>query len=96
MNRTKRTEISSLGEFGFIERLTKDITPVNKETVKGIGDDAAILQFSNDIVGHVPTKELGANGRIVHGVRVKFIDCGASMGGTLGCLCLENGEEFYV
>ena len=48
------------------------------------------------IVGHVPTKELGANGRIVHGVRVKFIDCGASMGGTLGCLCLENGEEFYV
>ena len=48
MNTTKRTEISSLGEFGFIERLTKDITPVNKETVKGIGDDAAILQFSND------------------------------------------------
>ena len=48
MNTTKRTEISSLGEFGFIERLTKDITPVNKETVKGIGDDAAILQFSGD------------------------------------------------
>ena len=37
-----------MGEFGFIERLTKDITPVNKETVKGIGDDAAILQFSGD------------------------------------------------
>ena len=37
-----------MGEFGFIERLTKDITPVNKETVKGIGDDAAILQFSSD------------------------------------------------
>ena len=48
MNTTKRTEISSLGEFGFVERLTKDITTVNKETVKGIGDDAAILQFSND------------------------------------------------
>lgn len=48
MNTTKRTEISSLGEFGFIERLTKDIAPVNKETVKGIGDDAAILQFSSD------------------------------------------------
>ena len=48
MNTTKRTEISSLGEFGFVERLTKDITTVNKETVKGIGDDAAILQFGID------------------------------------------------
>ena len=48
MNTTKRTEISSLGEFGFVERLTKDITPVNKETVNGIGDDAAILQFGSD------------------------------------------------
>ena len=48
MNTTKRTEISSLGEFGFIERLTKEIATVNKETVKGIGDDAAILQFGSD------------------------------------------------
>ena len=48
MNTTKRTEISSLGEFGFVERLTKEIATVNKETVKGIGDDAAILQFSDD------------------------------------------------
>ena len=48
MNTTKRTEISSLGEFGFVERLTKEITTVNKETVKGIGDDAAILQFGSD------------------------------------------------
>ena len=48
MNTTKRTEISSLGEFGFVERLTKDITTTNKETVKGIGDDAAMLQFSDE------------------------------------------------
>ena len=48
MNTTKRTEISSLGEFGFVERLTKDIKPANKETVMGIGDDAAILQFCGD------------------------------------------------
>ena len=48
MNTTKRTEISSLGEFGLIDRITKDITAQNKETVKGIGDDAAILQFSGD------------------------------------------------
>ena len=48
MNTTKRTEISSLGEFGFVERLTKDIKPINKETVMGIGDDAAVLQFGSD------------------------------------------------
>lgn len=48
MNTTKRTEISSLGEFGLIERLTKELTTNNKETIKGAGDDAAVLQFSND------------------------------------------------
>ena len=48
MNTTKRTEISSIGEFGLIERLTADITPTHKETVKGVGDDAAILHFSAD------------------------------------------------
>ena len=48
MNTTKRTEISSIGEFGLIERLTADITPAHKETVKGVGDDAAILHFDSD------------------------------------------------
>lgn len=48
MNTTKRTEISSLGEFGLIEKITKELTTSNKETVKGAGDDAAVLQFGND------------------------------------------------
>lgn len=48
MNTTKRTEISSVGEFGLIERLTKEITLTNKESKTGAGDDAAILQFSNN------------------------------------------------
>ena len=48
MNTTKRTEISSLGEFGLIEQITKDLKTNNKETIKGTGDDAAILQFEND------------------------------------------------
>ena len=48
MNTTKRTEISSLGEFGLIEQITKGLTTNNKETIKGTGDDAAILQFDND------------------------------------------------
>ncbi len=48
MNRGKRTEISTLGEFGLIEHLTSDLTPVNPETVTGAGDDAAILHFDNE------------------------------------------------
>ncbi len=41
---SKLTELSSLGEFGLIEHLTKNIPLVNKSTVKGIGDDAAVLK----------------------------------------------------
>ena len=48
------------------------------------------------IVGHTKTSELGGDSRIIHGDRMKFIDCGAAFGGNLGCLCLETGEEFYV
>lgn len=48
MNTTKRTEISTLGEFGLIDHITKEIKTENKESIKGIGDDAAVLQFSND------------------------------------------------
>ena len=36
-------EISELGEFGLIERLAKDIKTKNESTIKGIGDDCAIL-----------------------------------------------------
>ena len=45
MNEIKRTEISTLGEFGLIEHLTSDITPFNAETLKGVGDDAAIIRY---------------------------------------------------
>ncbi len=48
MNTHNRTEIARLGEFGLIEHLTSKITPSNKETLKGAGDDAAILQFESD------------------------------------------------
>lgn len=41
-----RTEIKDLGEFGLIDHLTKNIQLHNKSTEKGIGDDAAILDFS--------------------------------------------------
>ncbi len=38
-----RTEISSLGEFGLIEHLTKNIEIRNASTIVGVGDDAAVI-----------------------------------------------------
>jgi thiamine-monophosphate kinase len=39
-------KLSELGEFGLIEHLTKDISLKHDSTVKGIGDDAAVLNYS--------------------------------------------------
>ncbi|NQU86011.1 MAG: thiamine-phosphate kinase [Mariniphaga sp.] len=48
MTETKRTtEISELGEFGLIDLLTRDIELKNSSTVRGIGDDAAIIDYKN-------------------------------------------------
>jgi thiamine-monophosphate kinase len=38
-----RTEISSLGEFGLIEHLTRNIEFTNASSVLGVGDDAAVI-----------------------------------------------------
>ncbi len=42
----KYRELSELGEFGLIEHLTKDIKLKNRSSVKGIGDDAAVLNYN--------------------------------------------------
>ena len=44
----KQTEISQLGEFGLIDRLTKELPRVNESTVYAVGDDAAVLSFPAD------------------------------------------------
>ncbi len=46
----KQTQISELGEFGLIDRLTRDIKIKNESTLKGVGDDAAILDYQNKMV----------------------------------------------
>src|SRR3954469_4148849 len=38
-----RTEVSSLGEFGLIEHLTKNIEVHNASSIVGVGDDAAVI-----------------------------------------------------
>ncbi|WP_420388657.1 thiamine-phosphate kinase [Roseivirga sp.] len=40
----KRTELSDLGEFGLIDKLAEGISLNNSSTVKGIGDDAAVVE----------------------------------------------------
>jgi thiamine-monophosphate kinase len=42
-----RTELSQLGEFGLIEHLTKNITLHHTSSVKGVGDDAAVIDNSD-------------------------------------------------
>jgi thiamine-monophosphate kinase len=42
----EKTDISNLGEFGLIDHLTKSIKLTQSSTIKGAGDDAAVLDFS--------------------------------------------------
>ena len=70
----EKTDIERLGEFGLINHLTKNIKISQKSTVKGVGDDAAVLDFkgkkvlvSTDILlegihfdlAYTPLKHLG-------------------------------------
>lgn len=77
----KQTEISSIGEFGLIDRITKDFPLRNVSSKKGVGDDAAVLSFGDkevlvttDLllegihfdVRYVPLKHLGYKAAIVN------------------------------
>ncbi|WP_299097104.1 thiamine-phosphate kinase [uncultured Winogradskyella sp.] len=70
----KRTPLSALGEFKLIDHLTEHFKISHKSTVKGIGDDAAVLSYgkkqivvSTDLLvegvhfdlSYVPLKHLG-------------------------------------
>ena len=81
MQQNNRTEISTLGEFGLIKRLTQDIELRNPETKYGVGDDAAVLDTNGqqtlvttdllmegvhfDLV-YTPLKHLGYKAAIVN------------------------------
>lgn len=78
---SEKTSIENLGEFGLIDHLTKNFTNQNKSTLKGIGDDAAVLDFkgektvvSTDLLiegvhfdlSYMPLKHLGYKAVIVN------------------------------
>lgn len=47
MENKNYTDLSKLGEFGLIEHLTNDRVMKNKSSLKGVGDDAAVLDYGN-------------------------------------------------
>lgn len=59
-NKKTATPLSALGEFGLIDRLTKPFKISNKSTVKGVGDDAAIIKSEGKDI--VVTTDLLAEG----------------------------------
>ncbi len=81
MNDPKRSEISELGEFGLIDRLTKNIKLKNKGSLAGVGDDAAVIDnrkrltlVSTDLLvegihfdmSYTPLRHLGYKAAIVN------------------------------
>ena len=52
----KRTEISELGEFGLIDRLTNDVKIHHPSTIKGVGDDTAVIDAGDKYM--LVTKDL--------------------------------------
>lgn len=59
LENSSRTEISDLGEFGLIRHLTQNIELNNPSSVKGVGDDAAVINYTDsDTVTLVSTDML--------------------------------------
>lgn len=75
-------EISSLGEFGLIDKLTDSLNTKNESTLKAVGDDAAVMHYpsENDVLvttdmllenvhfdlTYVPLKHLGYKSAVVN------------------------------
>ena len=49
-NSSGRSEIASIGEFGLINRISQGISFKQPSTVKGIGDDAAVLASGQELM----------------------------------------------
>ena len=77
----KETAISTLGEFGLIKHLTENFPLRNESSVKGVGDDAAVLDYKDSKVlvttdlllegihfdlTYVPLKHLGYKAAVVN------------------------------
>jgi thiamine-monophosphate kinase len=50
MESKQPTPLSELGEFGLIDILTKSIKLKQGTSIKGVGDDAAVIEAGNDCI----------------------------------------------
>ncbi len=81
MEEGKQREIAELGEFGLIDHLTKGLPLTNEASLKGVGDDAAVMRYKDTDVlvttdlllegvhfdlTYVPLKHLGYKSAIVN------------------------------
>ncbi|WP_109830732.1 thiamine-phosphate kinase [Reichenbachiella versicolor] len=57
-NKDTRTEIGEVGEFGLIDKIASKFTIQNRETLTGIGDDAAVLDHGGQELQLVSTDML--------------------------------------
>lgn len=62
----QRTEISTIGEFGLIDRLTEGLENSNDSTIKGAGDDAAVINAAG-------TSQLVSTDIMVEGIHFDLI-----------------------
>jgi thiamine-monophosphate kinase len=60
--KSARTELSSIGEFGLINHISKSVKLTNATTVKGIGDDAAVISESGNETNTVVTTDMLVEG----------------------------------
>jgi len=74
-NANNRTELSSLGEFGLIRHLQKAVEINNKETLKGIGDDAAVISLDSDENVQLITTDM-----LLEGVHFDLVYCPLTFG----------------
>ena len=70
------TDISKLGEFGLISRLTDGHNPKNSSTLYGVGDDCAVL--------HYPDKEVLVTTDMLMMCGDGANDCGALRAADVG------------
>ena len=60
------TDISTLGEFGLIDRMTEGLELRNASTLRGVGDDCAVLQYSSEAAD--PRRLLATTDMLMEGI----------------------------
>ncbi len=87
---------STLGNFSPDKKLRDyqlhELAEIRADYDRRLFDDESIFIVS----GHTPTQFINGKAEIYHSCNNIDIDCGATFGGKLACLRLDDMKEFYV